>query len=51
MNAHAQHAEAYSSLKQRLARDFPFDIQAYMNGKDAFIKQHEALALAWASSK
>jgi GrpB-like predicted nucleotidyltransferase (UPF0157 family) len=51
MNAHDRAAEAYSSLKQRLARDFPFDVQAYMDGKDAFIKQHEALAIAWRSSK
>lgn len=51
MNAHAQAAGAYSTLKQRLARQFPHDIQAYMSGKDAFIKQHEALALAWLSSK
>lgn len=51
MNSHSQFAHEYSSLKQRLARDFPTDIQAYMNGKDAFIKQHEALALAWISGK
>jgi GrpB-like predicted nucleotidyltransferase (UPF0157 family) len=49
MNAHAQAAKAYSVLKQRLAKEFPFDSQAYMDGKDEFIKRHEALALAWAS--
>lgn len=49
MNSHSNAADAYSSLKQRLAKEFPSDIQAYMSGKDAFIKQHEAIALAWAA--
>jgi GrpB-like predicted nucleotidyltransferase (UPF0157 family) len=46
MNAHPNIAQEYSSLKQRLAREFPTDMEAYMDGKDAFIKHHEALALA-----
>lgn len=50
MNAHPEAAQAYSSLKQRLAHEFPNDIEAYMDGKDAFIKQHERLALSWQSS-
>lgn len=51
MNAHPQAAKAYGSLKQRLATEFSSDIKAYVNGKDAFIKHHEALALAWVSGK
>ncbi|GAA0746559.1 GrpB family protein [Ideonella azotifigens] len=47
MNAHAEAAQAYSALKQRLAISFPDDIQGYMDGKNAFVKHHEALALAW----
>lgn len=47
MNAHPDAAQAYSALKQRLARQFPHDMQAYMDGKDSFIKHHEALAIAW----
>jgi GrpB-like predicted nucleotidyltransferase (UPF0157 family) len=50
MNSHTAAAQEYSVLKQRLAAAFPNDIQAYMDGKDAFIKQHEALALAWQRS-
>ena len=47
MNCHNEAAREYSDLKQGLAASFPNDIQKYMNGKDAFIKQHEAAALAW----
>ncbi|WP_061789607.1 GrpB family protein [Herbaspirillum rubrisubalbicans] len=48
MNAHADAAAAYSELKQRLANAHPDDFVAYMDGKDAFIKEHEFSALAWA---
>jgi GrpB-like predicted nucleotidyltransferase (UPF0157 family) len=37
----------YSELKRRLASEYPNDIEAYMDGKDAFIKETEAAALAW----
>lgn len=47
MNSHREAAEAYGSLKLHLASRFPNDIEAYMAGKDAFVKQHEDLALAW----
>jgi GrpB-like predicted nucleotidyltransferase (UPF0157 family) len=49
MNSHADAALEYSSLKLRLARAFPDDMRAYVNGKDSFIKQHESLALVWLS--
>lgn len=47
LNAHGAAAKAYSSLKQHLAASFPYDIEAYMKGKDSFIKEHEAKALEW----
>jgi GrpB-like predicted nucleotidyltransferase (UPF0157 family) len=47
MISHPEAAMAYSALKQRLARQHPDDFEAYMDGKDGFIKDHEALALAW----
>jgi len=47
MLAHPIEAQAYSTLKQRLAREHPKDIAAYMDGKDPFIKEHEAKAMAW----
>lgn len=42
-------AQAYSLLKQRLAASHPDDIEAYMDGKDSFIKEHEAKAITWKS--
>lgn len=47
MIAHPDAARAYGALKQRLAQQHPDDFEAYMHGKDAFIKDHEARALAW----
>jgi GrpB-like predicted nucleotidyltransferase (UPF0157 family) len=46
MNAHPDVAEEYGLLKLRLANAFPDDAEAYMDGKDGFVKRHEALALA-----
>ena len=47
MIAHLVEARAYGDLKRNLAREFPESIQGYMNGKDPFIKEHEARALVW----
>ena len=49
LRAHAGLAQEYSQLKQRLAAAHPFDIDAYMDGKEAFIRQTEAKALKWES--
>jgi GrpB-like predicted nucleotidyltransferase (UPF0157 family) len=37
--AHPQAAAAYARLKEEVARQFPTDINGYMAGKDAFIRQ------------
>jgi GrpB-like predicted nucleotidyltransferase (UPF0157 family) len=50
MVAHPAEAQAYGALKRELARAHPDDRQAYMDGKDAFVKEHEAKALAWRRS-
>lgn len=47
MRAHPQWAQRYGQLKQRLAQQYPEDIEAYMDGKDPFIKDAEQRALAW----
>jgi GrpB-like predicted nucleotidyltransferase (UPF0157 family) len=47
MIAHPEEAEAYSLLKQELAREFPHDAERYMAGKNDFIKEIERKALAW----
>jgi GrpB-like predicted nucleotidyltransferase (UPF0157 family) len=45
--AHPVVAQEYSELKKRLSIRFSEDIEAYMDGKDAFIKEHEQRALRW----
>jgi len=44
-------AQAYALLKQRLAAAHPLDINAYMDGKDEFIRQTQAKALEWWSGR
>jgi len=47
LRSHAALANQYAELKQRLAEAHPTDMNAYMDGKDGFIKEMEAKALAW----
>lgn len=47
LRAHSEAAKQYGSLKENLAKQFPKDIAAYMDGKDAFVKQLERMALQW----
>jgi GrpB-like predicted nucleotidyltransferase (UPF0157 family) len=51
MVAHPLEAQAYGALKERLALQHPGDIDAYMEGKDTFIKERERLALDWWASQ
>ena len=51
MIAHPEAAQNYSVLKQKLAEAHPYDIEAYMDGKDPFIKEHQAKAVAWYRDK
>ncbi len=50
MVSHPEDARAYGCLKERLAKEFSTDIEAYMDGKDAFIKDAERKALSWKRS-
>ena len=45
---HREEAEAYGRLKERLAEEYPYDIEGYCDGKDEFVKELERRALAWA---
>lgn len=47
MRAHPDLAARYSELKRQLVAEQPCDIDRYMAGKDAFIKEMERQALAW----
>jgi GrpB-like predicted nucleotidyltransferase (UPF0157 family) len=47
MIAHPQVASAYGRIKAQLAERFPEDIDSYVEGKDAFVKEMERRAMAW----
>jgi len=50
MRAHPELANQYGELKRALADAHPFDIEAYMDGKDRFVKEIEARALRWCAA-
>lgn len=47
LRTHTNDANRYGDLKESLAKQFPRDIEAYMDGKDAFVKELERNALQW----
>ena len=50
MRSHPKVADEYGELKQKLAAMHPHDMNAYMDGKNGFIKEMEARAIEWLSS-
>jgi GrpB-like predicted nucleotidyltransferase (UPF0157 family) len=50
LRAHMAIADQYAELKQRLAGAHPTDMEAYMDGKDGFVKEMEARALSWVAA-
>ena len=44
LRAHEDVKAQYASLKKELARKYPYDIEAYCDGKDAFVKETEKAA-------
>ena len=46
LRSHRDVAMEYAALKKDLAARFPYDIDGYCDGKDAFVKKIETLALA-----
>lgn len=51
MRAHRAVADEYGALKQRLAEAHPLDMAAYIDGKDAFVREHERRALIWVKER
>jgi len=47
LRSHPDAAQEYSQLKRELAERYPTDDEAYMDGKDPFIKVTQRAALAW----
>jgi GrpB-like predicted nucleotidyltransferase (UPF0157 family) len=51
LRQHTYFAKRYGDLKEMLAERFPNDIEAYMDGKNDFIKCLEKKALKWYRNK
>jgi len=51
LREHNEIAKEYGNLKEKLADQYPNDIESYMDGKNDFIKKHEKLALDWYDKK
>lgn len=51
MRSHPIVASQYGELKARLAKEHSHDMDAYMDGKDSFVKDHEKLALQWVKER
>jgi GrpB-like predicted nucleotidyltransferase (UPF0157 family) len=45
LREHNEIAREYGNLKEKLAEQYPNDIESYMDAKNDFIKKHEELAL------
>jgi GrpB-like predicted nucleotidyltransferase (UPF0157 family) len=50
MMAHPEDAQRYSELKRKLAEEHPQSMDAYMDGKDDFIKEMDRMAARWRTS-
>lgn len=48
LREHPDVRDEYAALKRALAEKYPYDIEAYCEGKDAFVKRYEREALGWA---
>jgi GrpB-like predicted nucleotidyltransferase (UPF0157 family) len=47
MIAHPEDAQRYSELKRRLAREYPANIDDYINGKNGFVEEIDQKAAQW----
>lgn len=47
LRMHPRVAMEYGTLKETLAKKFPYDIESYINGKDQLVKDIEQKALNW----
>ncbi len=47
LRIHPDVKESYGELKERLAKQFPYDIDSYINGKEQYVKEIELKAIRW----
>jgi GrpB-like predicted nucleotidyltransferase (UPF0157 family) len=50
LRSHPDDAQSYSDLKQKLAQQYPNEIESYMAGKSAFITEINKQAAQWRTS-
>jgi len=51
LREHPVEKKNYGEVKEKLAKQFPYDIKSYINGKDHLIKKIEAKSLNWYKEK
>ena len=51
MIAHPAEAQEYGELKRRLVQEHLDNMDGYMDGKEPFINEREARAIAWRLSQ
>ncbi|WP_078543775.1 GrpB family protein [Litchfieldia alkalitelluris] len=51
LRANPEEALAYGLLKEQLSSLYPDNIEAYMDGKDRFVKNLERKSLAWSAER
>lgn len=44
---HQEARDAYSAIKKEMAKKYPHDIDGYCDGKNAFVKELQLVALQW----
>jgi len=47
LKSHSDVAKEYANLKKSLVKTCNYDIDRYCDGKDAFIKNYESIAIRW----
>jgi GrpB-like predicted nucleotidyltransferase (UPF0157 family) len=47
LRSHPDVMKIYGELKEKLAQQYPYDIDSYINGKDQFARELEVKALNW----
>lgn len=51
LRANGEDAKKYGALKTKLAEQFPYDIDSYIKGKEALVKEIEMKAMEWYSER
>ncbi|USK36825.1 GrpB family protein [Cytobacillus firmus] len=51
LRANGEDAKQYGTLKLELAKQFPFDIDSYIKGKEAIVQEIEMKAIDWYKKK